>query len=245
MIYGLIFSLLLISYLIGSIPFGLLIGRYVKKVDVRKFGSKNIGTTNTTRIVGIKWGALVFLLDVLKGAIVIIIVRLLAYYHVGVFKDLSVINNIVIYPIYGLTAVLGHVFSIYLKFKGGKAVATSFGVILAIAPVIGTLGLLVFLIVLVISKYVSLSSMIASLFILIGIFFYDIFFDKSYYWSLKLKYEENNFLIYIVEILVSIILVFIIFIRHKENIQRLLVTKNESKIKFLKKQNICFFKKIK
>lgn len=242
--YIIIATLLLISYLIGSIPFGLIIGKIVKKVDVRKFGSKNIGTTNTTRIVGIKWGLLVFLLDMLKGSIIIIFVRLLFQTSNELLMGLSKINEIIIYPLYGLSAVLGHVFPVYLKFKGGKAVATSFGVILSIAPLISITGTVIFGLILLITKYVSLASLITSSFILLEIFVYDIFFEKNDYLSLKFFYESKNFYIYSVEIICTIILVLIIFIRHRSNLYRLFVSKDEPKVSF-SKNRFYFYKKIK
>ncbi|HPX72183.1 MAG TPA: glycerol-3-phosphate 1-O-acyltransferase PlsY, partial [Acholeplasmataceae bacterium] len=165
--YFLIVLLLIVSYLLGSIPFGLVIGKVVKKIDIREYGSKNTGATNAVRVLGFKLGVLCFFLDALKGGLIIIIVRILMATNVELGFQLGMIKineniNITITALYGLTAVLGHVFPIFLKFKGGKAVATSVGALLAFAPVIGMLGILVFYITLKMSGYASLGSLMGA-----------------------------------------------------------------------------------
>ena len=112
------------AYILGGIPFGLLIGKVFCKIDVRTAGSKNIGATNVTRLCGKTAGIATFLLDALKGAIIIILARK--------FLEISHITEILI----GVFAILGHAFSPYLKLKGGKAVATSFACLLVLYPAI-------------------------------------------------------------------------------------------------------------
>ena len=147
--------LLISAYVIGSIPFGIVVGKGIKHIDIREYGSKNIGTTNAIRVLGKKLGLLVFALDVLKGVVVILIVKLLGIY--GVYN--SPIDDI----FYGVAAIIGHGFPIFLNFKGGKVVATSLGVILVISPLAALLCLVAFYLTLKISGYVSLASTFATL----------------------------------------------------------------------------------
>lgn len=224
--YFLIVVLLIVSYLLGSIPFGLVIGKVVKKVDIREHGSKNTGATNAVRVLGFKLGALCFLLDALKGALIIIIVRFLIFFDVGLGYDLGMIQvneniNIHITALYGLTAVIGHVFPIFLKFKGGKAVATSVGALLGLAPIIGLLGILVFYIVLKMSGYASLGSLCGASTALVMLFVYDIFMGKADYGVLYFEYNKYNWVNFSIEVISVFLYVLIIFLRHSSNIEKL------------------------
>ena len=116
--------LIIASYLIGSIPFGLLISKQ-RGVDLREEGSGNIGTTNAVRVLGKKWGIITGILDILKGTVIIVLIYILE--ACNLWTNPFVINGESIYVVYGIAAVIGHVFPVFLKFKGGKAVATSFG----------------------------------------------------------------------------------------------------------------------
>lgn len=151
--------LLLLSYLIGSIPFGLVIGKSVCNIDIRRYGSKNIGSTNAIRFLGKKVGFCVFFLDVFKGMVVILLVR-------NILEPLNIWHSPIDYLYYGILAILGHVFSIYLGFKGGKAVATSLGVVLVLTPLPAVLCLVAFAIVTFTTGYVSLASTAATLTVL-------------------------------------------------------------------------------
>ena len=134
--------LLIFSYLFGSIPFGLIISKTFYKIDLREHGSGNVGTTNTFRILGKKAGIVVLVLDLLKGAIPVWVALL-----VSTDVDFPVI-------IFGVVAAIGHVYSIFLKFKGGKAVATGGGALLAAAPIIFLVVLVTFLVTLKVYKLV-------------------------------------------------------------------------------------------
>ena len=147
--------LLIISYLLGSIPFGVLIGKKIKGIDIREYGSKNIGSTNAIRVLGKPVGYLVFLCDVFKGMAIIILVKILEACGLWI----SPID----YLYYGALAIIGHSFSIFLNFKGGKAVATSLGVVLILSPLTAILCLIVFLIALYASGYVSVASTLATI----------------------------------------------------------------------------------
>lgn len=151
--------LLIFSYLFGSIPFSLIISKTFYNIDLREYGSGNVGTTNTFRILGKKAGIVVLILDLLKGAIPVWIAML-----VSTDVDFPVV-------IFGVVAAIGHVYSIFLKFKGGKAVATGGGAILAAAPFIFLVVLATFLITLKLSKYVSLGSVLAAVALLISVLF--------------------------------------------------------------------------
>lgn len=131
-----------LSFLSGSIPFGFIVGK-LKGVDVRNYGSGNIGATNVSRVLGKKYGALVLLLDALKGTLPVILA--------GKFQVLA-----------GVSAILGHCFSPFLKFRGGKGVATSLGAFLVISPKATLLAFLIFVLVFVLTRYVSLSSITAA-----------------------------------------------------------------------------------
>lgn len=139
----------ILAYLIGSVPFGLLLAK-TKGVDIRTVGSGNIGATNVLRTFGKPLGITCFILDVLKG-----------YLPAALFWQLSGVDA-EFGILFGAASILGHNFPIFLKFKGGKGVATSAGVLLGIAPLAVTVGLLVWVIVFKISGYVSLGSIIAS-----------------------------------------------------------------------------------
>lgn len=151
--------LLIFSYLFGSIPFSLIISKTFYKIDLREHGSGNVGTTNTFRILGKKAGIIVLILDLLKGAIPVWVAML--------------VSTNVSFPVilFGIVAAVGHVYSIFLRFKGGKAVATGGGAMLAAAPVIFIIILATFLITLKLSKYVSLSSVMAAVALFISVFF--------------------------------------------------------------------------
>ncbi|WP_152658034.1 glycerol-3-phosphate 1-O-acyltransferase PlsY [Oceanobacillus sp. CFH 90083] len=151
----------IIAYLLGSIPFALIIGKIGYKIDIREHGSGNLGATNAFRVLGIKAGSIVILGDILKGTLAVLLPQLF---------DANV------YPlIIGIIAVLGHTYPIFAKFKGGKAVATSGGMILGINPVLFIIMIATFLLTLYLSKYVSLSSMITG----VVAFFASLFFQNT------------------------------------------------------------------
>ncbi|WP_227395428.1 glycerol-3-phosphate 1-O-acyltransferase PlsY [Jeotgalibacillus aurantiacus] len=189
--------LFLAAYIIGSIPSGLWIGKAFFKKDIRNFGSGNLGATNTFRVLGKKAGAIVTVMDILKGTAATLLP--LAFDR----------PELMLYA--GAVSVIGHIFPIFAGFRGGKAVATSSGVLLGYEPLLFVLVVLCFLIALKISKYVSLSSMIAGLFAIV----YCLIFPKDL----------------ILFIIVAIMAGFVI-IRHKDNIIRI---KNgtEPKIKWM------------
>ncbi|MBS4203481.1 glycerol-3-phosphate 1-O-acyltransferase PlsY [Lederbergia citrea] len=188
--------ILIAAYLLGSIPSGLIVGKLFYGKDIRQHGSGNLGGTNTFRTLGIKAGIAVTLADILKGT--------LAVY-------LPVIFGLEMHQLLpGIIAVIGHMFPIFAGFRGGKAVATSGGILLGYAPLLFLLVVLVFFLSLKISKYVSLSSMIAGVFAVI--------------YSLFLKDLPL--------IIVVTSLVLFVIIRHKANLSRIR-NKTEPKVKWI------------
>ncbi len=208
MTYVYIILLMLLSYLLGSIPSGVLIGKLFKQIDIRHHGSKNTGTTNSIRVLGWGLGLLVFVLDILKGAVVIWVVR-------DLIGDLSLYRfgtlQISILSIYGFMAVLGHVFPVFLNFKGGKAVATTTGLMLAIEPWTALAAIVIFVAIMLLSRYVSISSTaitgIVSLFYIIRA-------------SIP-QFTDTNWPTRILEAVVILSCAVIIILRHRTNYQRL------------------------
>jgi glycerol-3-phosphate acyltransferase PlsY len=208
---------ILISYLIGSIPFAFLLAKLLKNVDLRKAGSGNIGATNLARVLGYKIGSVGLLLDALKGLIPVV-------YLANFTKTPTSVSQDSLRLILGLASICGHNWTIFLNFKGGKGIATSLGVLIGLSLknilIAKTILLLavVWFATLFISGYVSLSSMLAS--VCLPIFFYIFKLDKTL-------------------VLFSIILSIFALFRHKSNIHRLLQHKEnrfniKSKLPFLK-----------
>ncbi len=159
--------MLLFAYILGSVPFGLIIGKS-RKVDIRDYGSHNIGATNASRTLGPIFGLLVFILDALKGATFVWITK----YLITIDSSLFSIN---IHPLfYGLAAVLGHIYPIFLKFKGGKGISTIGGVLLAYDYRFLIVALIFFLIVVLITKYVSLGSTSCAISLFASYFIFNI-----------------------------------------------------------------------
>ena len=180
--------LIIAAYFIGSIPFAYIIVQLVKKIDIRTVGSGNAGATNAARVLG-KWGFIsVFLLDAFKG-------------FLPVFISLQNYGQTMITLIVAAVVVLGHTYTVFLGFKGGKGVATGAGVFLALAPVEIGIGLVVFLVVFLATKMVSAGSILASITLLIAVCV------LSSWFALK--------------VLTAIIVFFVIF-KHRSNIVRII-----------------------
>jgi glycerol-3-phosphate acyltransferase PlsY len=180
----------LISYLIGAVPFGLFFGRIFSNIDVRSVGSGNIGATNVLRAAGKKAAAMTLLADCLKGLLPVVAVNYI--FHDDAITGLT-----------GAASILGHNYPIYLAFKGGKGVATSFGVVLAVAPWIGVTCLITWLVAARIWRYSSLSALIS--FALFPIITFS-------------AHSESRPIG-----LLSLFVFGMIYYRHRENIKRLLM----------------------
>lgn len=191
-----LFLACVLSYLIGSIPNGLVLGKLLWKVDLREHGSHNIGATNAWRTLGKGPGFLIFALDLLKGLI-------------GVWLGLHMAGTPLAMILGGIFAIVGHSWSVFLGFKGGKGVATGLGVITMLMPKVTLVVFLVWFVIVYLTKYVSLGSIVAAALV------------PVFAWLFGNPWEYIVFGV--------IAAVFVIY-RHKTNIQRLM-TGTESKIK--------------
>lgn len=149
--------LILLAYLFGSIPTSVWVSNYFFGVDIRNYGSGNAGATNTYRVLGSRWGTFVMVIDILKGIFATSLYLLMPSYLLDEWARTNFMIGL------GLAAVLGHIFPILAQFKGGKGVATLFGMIIAIQPLVAICCVGVFLLVLYLTRFVSLSSILASI----------------------------------------------------------------------------------
>lgn len=179
--------LVIASYLIGSIPVGLILGKLIWKKDLRQYGSHNIGATNAWRILGKKAGILIFLLDFVKG-------------QLGVLLGACMLSLPGAMVVGGFFAMLGHMFPLFIGFKGGKGVATSLGVIAALMPKVTAIVFVAWVIIFAITRYVSVASIVAAVLtpILAAVF-----------------HEPTVYFLFV------LIMAAFIILRHRENIARL------------------------
>jgi len=205
-----IFLSIELAYLIGGIPFSVLVGKIFFGKDVRKEGSGNAGATNTMRVLGKRAGFAVLILDIAKGMFAVS----LSYY----FGNISTASeDFIVYQLaLGLSAAVGHIYPIYLWFKGGKGVATLFGVILAVFPKAAIVCTAVFLVTVLFSRYVSLSSILAGITFPLSIIF-------------MLNYSSKMIIVF------SLLIPILIIYTHRQNIQRLLIG-TENKFTFKNKR---------
>ena len=200
--------LILIAYVLGSIPNALWVGKTFKNIDVREHGSKNTGSTNAARVLGPKLGIFTLILDILKGALPTYLGIVLGANLLTRITGIDKLDIIVI----GMAAILGHTFSLFLKFKGGKAVATTLGVFLVLVPYAILILLVVFFVIFGLTKYVSLASIVSAVALPITVY-------------LTTRHIPLTVL--------GIIIGLLVIIRHKENIKRL-INGTESKLSFSK-----------
>jgi len=192
-------AIVILCYLIGSFPSGYLVGKS-QGIDIRQHGSGNIGATNVLRVMGKKWGYLVFVCDSLKGFISVKLGVLLA---AGAGADATLAGVVA-----GICCIVGHNYTVWLHFKGGKGIATSIGVMLAIVPILIVLiVLVVWLAVFFVWKYVSLASICAALSLPLAVLVLFPFVARGNYWVL---------------VVFSIIVAALAVWRHRSNIDRLL-----------------------
>jgi glycerol-3-phosphate acyltransferase PlsY len=192
------------AYLLGSIPFGVLIAKAHGK-DLRSIGSGNIGATNVSRALGRKWAYICFALDVLKGFVPMLVIMLIA--------EPEGVVMLLLWLVVGCAAIMGHIFPIYLKFKGGKGVATSFGLALGLWPyytICALIAITIWILVVLIWRYVSLASITASVsfpLVLISAIILKKNWDLNSLWPL---------------LIAATLIPLMVIIRHRENIKRML-----------------------
>ncbi len=202
--------ILVLAYLIGSVPTAVWVSRIVFGIDIREHGSGNAGATNAFRILGKKAGSGVMLVDMMKGFLAV----KLALFSPFLVNSEPFVN---LQIFLGLSAVVGHIFPIWADFRGGKGIATLFGMILSIQPIVAVSLVAVFLLMLMLTRYVSLSSITASIaFPLLILFIFN---------AHELSYR-----------LFAIATAFLVVLTHHKNISRLL-TGNENKVPIFRKRN--------
>ena len=200
--------LILIAYVLGSIPNALWVGKTFKNIDVREHGSKNTGSTNAARVLGPKLGIFTLILDILKGALPTYLGIVLGADLLTRMTGIDKLDVIVI----GMAAILGHTFSLFLKFKCWKAVATTLGVFLVLVPYAILILLVIFFVIFGLTRYVSLASIISAVVLPIAVYFTTRHIPLT---------------------VLGIIIGLLVIIRHKENIKRL-INGTESKLSFSK-----------
>ena len=200
--------LIILSYLIGSIPTSVWVSKYFFEIDIRDYGSGNAGATNTYRILGKKWGTFVMIVDMLKGVIGTSLYIFIPYYLTHELQRTNFMIGL------GLASVAGHIFPIWADFKGGKGVATLFGMAVAIQPLVALCCVGVFLAVLYLTRFVSLSSILAGVSFMVFILFI---------------FNEHETLYRIFAVLVALMIV----LTHQKNITRILKG-TESRVPILK-----------
>ncbi len=190
-----------VGYLVGSLPFGLLIARRTSGVDIRKQGSGNIGATNVARVLGAKYGAMVLVLDCLKGAVPTALLPILLLPPASSGRlHLAVLT--------GVATILGHMFSFWIGFRGGKGVATALGVALVLSPWATAAAFVVFVTTFALSRYVSLSSMLAAC----------VFCGTEMWLLCPAPFSESTWSLALFSTAVPLLIV----LRHRANISRLM-----------------------
>ena len=205
------FLLIVLSYLIGSIPTSVWVSKYFFEIDIRDYGSGNAGATNSFRVLGPKWGVFVMTIDMLKGIIAVSLAFLLPD-HIDNLTQLQTLQIVL-----GLAAVIGHIFPIWAEFRGGKGIATLFGIVLGISPWTALSCVGVFLLVLYLTRFVSLSSILAS--IAFPVFILFVF-----------NVENDTYRVFAIAVALMVLLT------HQKNIGRLLKG-SESKVPILKQRD--------
>lgn len=223
-VYLKILSIIAIAYMLGSIPTAVIVSKRVFGFDIREKGSGNMGSTNAMRIMGWKWGLFVQIIDLLKGLVAVLIAGAIMFTVPPQSTQAWYNIPYLIKIIAGLVAILGHIFSIFVKFKGGKGVNTAAGMLLGIVPVDVGIALSVFLIVLVLSGFVSLSSILASISLPSSVF-------------IRQNICHDNIMGYNTIIFFLVAISLLIIVTHRKNIVRI-ARGNEnrfSKVQILKK----------
>lgn len=204
-----IIALLISAYLLGSIPTAVWWGQHYYGIDVREFGSGNAGATNTFRVLGKKAGIPVLIIDIIKGIVAVLLALLSPF----IFDTNEFVN---LQLGLGIAALVGHVFPIFAGFRGGKGVATILGVVICLTPITSLMVLGVFLIVLLATRYVSLSSIISGL-------------SFPFFLNIVLKNQNQTLMIF------SLFVAVLLIVTHKKNISRLL-KRQESKVNLFTKK---------
>ena len=197
---------ILLSYLAGSFPTAIIISRLIIKDDIRKYGSGNAGATNVFRVMGWKPGLIVITVDIAKGMLAVLVIAKLAH-SVG-------LNEIIAQIIAGFSAIIGHIWTVFAGFRGGKGVGTAFGVFLGLTPLASLIAFTVWVLLIVLTRYVSIASLSA------GFIFGLVLLMQKYYFKADVPVPL---------LVLGGIIVLLVFYTHRSNIKRLIKGK-ETKI---------------
>jgi len=194
-----IVGLIVLAYLVGSFPSALVVGRLVRGIDIREFGSGNVGATNVFRVLGARWGLVVAVVDLVKGF-------LPAFFFIQWVVSPSTIDPLYLQIVFGAVAILGHVFTVFGGFRGGKGVLTGLGVLFAILPLEAGIAVLVFGIVFAMFRIVSLGSLISAAALC------AVLVVEKYVMGYVVRWEL---------LLTCLLLLILVLITHRSNIRRL------------------------
>lgn len=215
-------TIIILSYLIGSIPTSIIVSKTAKGIDIRDHGSGNAGGTNVMRVLGWKHGVFVILLDALKGVLAVVIVARL-HYGTMPFQNLTPFDDFTLVQIIaGVSAVIGHIWTVFAGFKGGKGIATALGMLIMIVTVDMLIAIGVFILVVTFSRYVSLGSLAGAVAVPLTL----IVRENIFHVDIPNYHTLLPFLIF-----VALLVIF----THRKNVVRL-INGNESKISFSKKK---------
>jgi glycerol-3-phosphate acyltransferase PlsY len=214
--------IIILSYLVGSIPTSIILGKLFKGIDIRNYGSGNAGGTNVFRVMGWKYGVFTIIFDAFKGAIAVIVIARLHYGNIPFqnatpFDDFTVVQIIA-----GLSAVLGHIWTIFAGFRGGKGIATALGFLLTLITTDMLIALAVFFVVVIITKYISLGSILASVSVPIILFVRENIFGVNI--------QGYNIILPFTMVIVCLILY-----THRKNVKRIFAG-TENQINFFRKK---------
>jgi glycerol-3-phosphate acyltransferase PlsY len=202
------FLLIILAYLIGSIPTAILISKRFFGIDIREYGSGNMGATNAFRVLGPKYGTIIMVLDILKGMAAVGLFWLLPYYINNELERTNFMMGL------GLAAVMGHIFPVFAQFKGGKGVATLLGMLIAVQPLVAVCCVGVFVLVLYLTRYVSLSSILGAIMLPVCVL---------WIWN----EDELSYRIF------ALLVAALVIVTHQKNIGRL-IKGNENRVPILK-----------
>jgi glycerol-3-phosphate acyltransferase PlsY len=199
---GSLFIIIAMSYVLGSIPSSIILGKLFKHIDIREHGSGNAGATNAFRVLGWKIALVVLILDISKGAVATVFISKLTF-----FGETQILSQDYLMIICGFAAIFGHIWTLFAKFNGGKGVATAAGMLIGLYPLATGIALVLFGIIAYATRYISVASMISAVSVPIIL--------------LILKYtynEEQSLVLFVFSIVLSVLIIF----THRTNIQRLM-----------------------
>jgi glycerol-3-phosphate acyltransferase PlsY len=216
-------TIIILSYLVGSIPTSIIVSKAVRGIDIREHGSGNAGGTNVMRVLGWKHGLLVMLLDALKGVIAVVLIARLHYGNIP-FQNATPFDDFTLVQIIaGISAVIGHIWTVFAGFRGGKGIATALGMLAMIITVDILVAIGIFIIVVTISRYVSLGSILGAIAVPLTLIIRENVFNVNIP-------SYNTLLPFVIAVAMLVIFT------HRKNVVRL-INGNEHKISFSKKRN--------